>query len=103
MSYRSAVLRTSAAIGTAGFSAIMAVAQPALPQPGGRGDARGPAVVSPEVMSDGQVVFRVAAPRAQAVTLSAGDITVLFSGGGAGAIAGTNISTIMPATPLPQG
>ena len=98
MSYPSALLRPLAATVAAGFLATLAVAQPALPQPGGRR----PAVVSPEVMSDGQVVFRIAAPMAQAVTLSAGDITVLFSGSGAGAIAGTNISTVLPAAPLPQ-
>jgi enterochelin esterase-like enzyme len=103
MSYRSALLHTLAAAVAAGILATVAVAQPAAPQPGGRGGGRGPAVVSPEVMSDGRVVFRIAAPKAQAVTLSAGDITVLFTGGGAGAIVGTNISTIMPATPLPQG
>jgi enterochelin esterase-like enzyme len=56
-----------------------AFAQPA-PAPGsaqataaGRG-GRGPAVVSPEVLQDKQVVFRILAPRAQSVTLSAGDI-----------------------------
>ena len=97
MSYPSALLRTLAATVAAEFLATLAVAQPALPQPGGRM----PAVVSPEVMSDGQV-YRIAAPMAQAVTLSAGDITVLFSGSGAGAIAGTNISTVLPAAPLPQ-
>jgi enterochelin esterase-like enzyme len=99
MGYGSAPLRTLTAAVAAGLFATLAVAQPALPQPGGRG----PAVVSPEVLSNGQVVFRIAAPMAQAVTLSAGDITVLFSGSGAGVIAGTNISTAIPATPLPQG
>ena len=43
------------------------------------------------------------APKAEKVALNAGDITVLFVGGGAGAITGTNISTIMPATPSPDG
>jgi enterochelin esterase family protein len=47
-------------------------------------------------------VFRIAAPKAEAVTLNAGDITILFTGGGAGAITGTNIATVMPETPLPS-
>ena len=42
---------------------------------GGRGGGRGgPAVVSPEVLPDKQVVFRIYAPNAQNITLSAGDI-----------------------------
>src|SRR5580700_60497 len=41
-------------------------------QPGGGG--RGPQVVSPEVLADQRVTFRILAPNAQAVTLSAGDI-----------------------------
>jgi len=100
-------MRTFAATVAAGVLATVAVAQP-TPTPqaagrGGRGGGRGPAVVSPEVMSDGRVMFRIAAPKAEQVTLNAGDITILFSGGGAGAITGTDIATIMPATPLPQG
>jgi enterochelin esterase family protein len=98
-------MRTFAATLAAGVLATVAVAQPTPPAAGrgGRGGGRGPAVVSPEVMPDGRVVFRIAAPQAQHVTLNSGDITILFSGGGAGAITGTNIATIMPATPLPQG
>jgi enterochelin esterase family protein len=53
------------------------------------------------VTPDGHVVFRILAPKAEKVTLNANDITVLFGGGGAGAITGTNIATVMPATPLP--
>ncbi len=41
-------------------------------QPGGAG--RGPQVVSPEVLSDHRITFRILAPNAQAVTLSAGDV-----------------------------
>jgi len=41
-------------------------------QPGGGG--RGPQVVSPEVLADHRVTFRILAPNAQAVTLNAGDI-----------------------------
>jgi enterochelin esterase family protein len=55
------------------------------------------------VTTDARVIFRIAAPKAEKVTLNAGDITVLFSGGGAGAITGTNITTQMPPEPLPQG
>lgn len=93
-------IRTFAAAAAAIFTSF-ALAQPA-PQAGGRG-GRGPAVISPEVQPDGRVTFRIAASKAQTVTLSAGDINVLFTGGGAGAIAGTNIMTIMPSAPLPQG
>src|SRR5437867_480229 len=42
---------------------------------GGRGGGRGgPAVVSPEVWADGRITFRLAAPQAQAVRLTASDI-----------------------------
>ena len=82
---------------------IVTAAAQTAPQTGGRGGRGGPAVVSPEVTSDGHVTFRIAAPKAEKVTLSASDITVLFSGGGAGAITGTNITTVMPSQPLPQG
>jgi len=100
MTYRSAMIRTFAATAAAGIFAAVALAQPA-PSPGGRG--RGPAVVSPELKPDGRVVFRIFAPNAAKVALNAGDITILFTGGGAGAITGTNIATVMPATPLPEG
>lgn len=40
-------------------------------QPGG---GRGPQVISPEVLTDYRVTFRILAPNAQAVTLNAGDI-----------------------------
>jgi enterochelin esterase family protein len=40
----------------------------------GRGGARGPTVVSPEVLPDRRVVFRIVAPRAESVTISASDI-----------------------------
>ena len=98
MSSRSALMRAFAATAAAG---VLALGQPAAPPAGGRG--RGPVVVSPEVTADARVVFRIAAAKAEKVTLNAGDITVLFSGGGAGAIAGTNITTQMPPEPLPQG
>ena len=48
------------------------------PRPAGGGPqvqpARPPAVVSPDVLADGRVVFRIFAPKAAAVTLNAGDI-----------------------------
>ena len=98
MSFRSASMRAFAATVAAG---VLALAQPAAPPAGGRG--RGPAVVSPEVTPDGRVIFRIAAPKAEKVTLNAGDITVLFTGGGAGEITGTKIAAQMPPEPLPQG
>src|SRR5262249_20410778 len=48
---------------------------PAAPQPG-RGP-QAPAVLSPEVTADRHVSFRLYAPQAQAVRLSAGDIISL--------------------------
>jgi len=92
------MVRTIAATFAAG---LLAFAQPAQPPMGGRG--RGPAVVSPEVTPDGRVTFRILAPKAEKVTLNASDITVLFTGGGAGEIAGTKIATEMPPQPHPQG
>jgi enterochelin esterase-like enzyme len=99
MNYRSALLRASAAVVAAGVFTAIAVAQP--PGGGGGGRGRGPTVNSPEVTGDGHVTFRISAPKAEKVTLSGSDITVLFTGGGAGGITGTNIMTVMPATPLP--
>jgi enterochelin esterase family protein len=98
MIFVSSTTRVFAATIAAG---ILAFAQPAAPPMGGRG--RGPTVVSPEVMPDGRVTFRILAPKAEKVTLNASDITVLFTGGGAGEIAGTKIATQMPPEPYPQG
>lgn len=85
-------------------------AQPAPPEGGvpsraaGRGGAgRGPAVVSPEILSDNRVVFRIAAPKAERVTLSASDATVLFTGGGAGPLAGRTEPIAPLVSPIPQG
>jgi enterochelin esterase family protein len=104
MNYRSAKMRRFAAtVFAAGIFATAAVAQPGAqptaPPAGGRG-GRGPVVVSPEVMPDGRVVFRIAAPKAEKVTLSANDVTILYTGGGAGALAGTTVS-VAPAAAAP--
>ncbi|MFO7692457.1 MAG: alpha/beta hydrolase-fold protein [Vicinamibacterales bacterium] len=48
--------------------------QAAPPAQAGRGGTRPPAVVSPEVLGDRRVVFRVYAPNATAVALNAGDL-----------------------------
>ena len=84
-----------------------AYAQPA-PAPGsaqaaaaGRG-GRGPAVVSPEVLQDKRVVFRILAPRAQSVTLSAGDIPSQ-SAGAAGRGAAPAAAPAAPAAPAGAG
>lgn len=46
----------------------------AAPQPGRGGGPQAPAVVSPQVMPDRRIAFRLYAPQAQAVRLAAGDI-----------------------------
>jgi enterochelin esterase-like enzyme len=64
-------------LATAPF-ALAQDARGAAPAPqAGRGGARGPqapAVVSPEVMPDRHLAFRIFAPQAQAIRLAAGDI-----------------------------
>ncbi|MEW5981180.1 MAG: alpha/beta hydrolase-fold protein [Acidobacteriota bacterium] len=57
----------------AGTSAVTPAAQPAQAR-AGRGAAQPPAVISPEILSDNRVVFRIRAPKATAVTLSASDV-----------------------------
>lgn len=65
---------------------FMGAAQAAVP---GRGfGARGPRVVSPEVAADGKVTFRILAPEAGRVRLSASDIPGV--GQGAEMVKGTN-------------
>jgi enterochelin esterase-like enzyme len=68
-----------------GLVAACAFAQPpsppaGAPARGGRGP-QGPQVVSPEVRPDGHVVLRILAPKAETVTLRAGDIQGLPQGG----------------------
>jgi enterochelin esterase family protein len=61
--------------------------QPPPAAQGGRGGAPAPQVVSPEVMPDRTVVFRIMAPQAQSVRVTGSDIPAL-AGGGRGAAAG---------------
>lgn len=74
--------------------------QPA-PQPSrGRGP-QGPQVVSPEVAADRQVTFRILAPKAETVRLSAGDIP--GTGQGAEMTKGTNGVWEVTLGPVPPG
>jgi len=66
---------------------LLVAQQPAAQAaPGGRG-ARAPQVVSPEVMADRTVVFRLNAPQAQSVRVTGSDMPAL-AGGGRGAAPG---------------
>ncbi len=51
--------------------------QPPPAAQAGRGGAPAPQVVSPEVMPDRTVVFRILAPQAQSVRVTGGDIPAL--------------------------
>src|SRR5881397_3833727 len=53
---------------------LITAQQTPAPAERGRGGRGGPAVVSPEVSADGRITFRLAAPQAQAVRLTASDI-----------------------------
>lgn len=66
---------------------LPALAQPAARTPRGFG-RQGPLVVSPEVTADRKVSFRILAPKAESVRLSAGDIPEV--GQGADLAKGTN-------------
>jgi enterochelin esterase-like enzyme len=85
-----AVLLTALALAFAADAqqaAPPAAGQPAAAERGaqpGRGVGRGPAVVSPEVLPDRRVVFRISAARAESITLSASDIPNLGGGTGRG-------------------
>lgn len=64
-------------LSTAGWASAQdarAGAPPAQPGRGGGRGAQAPAVVSPEVMPDRRLAFRIYAPQAQAIRLGAGDI-----------------------------
>jgi len=65
-----------------------ATAPAAAPAPGRGGGPRGPQVTSPEVATDRHITFRILAPKAETVKLSAGDIP--GNGQGADMTKGTN-------------
>jgi enterochelin esterase family protein len=65
-------------------------------QPVGRGGPQAPQVISPEVMPDRRIVFRILAPQAQNVRIVGTDIPSL-AGGGRGAPAATNVSAMRKA------
>ena len=75
-------------------AAALAVAQAPAP---------GPQVVSPDVMPDRQIVFRILAPQAQAVRLSASDIPGVPLGPGAALTKGENGVWEMKVGPVPPG
>jgi enterochelin esterase family protein len=60
------------------------VALAQAPAGAGRGRAQGPVVISPEVLPDHRVTFRILAPKAETVALRGADIPQL-AGGGRGA------------------
>ena len=74
MSTRRVTILVTAVAALAALVFISTVAaQPAAERPR-MGGPQGPRVVSPEVAADRQVTFRILAPKAEAVRLSAGDI-----------------------------
>jgi enterochelin esterase family protein len=75
-------------------AAALAVAQ---------GPPAGPQVVSPEVMADRQIVFRILAPQARAVSLSASDIPGVPFGPGAALAKSENGVWEMKVGPVPPG
>lgn len=87
-SRRSIARRTAVTISSAALALtpLVFAQQPAAPAAGGRGGAQTPPVVSPQVMPDRTVAFRIRAPQAQAVRLTGSDIPAL-AGGGRGAAA----------------
>jgi enterochelin esterase-like enzyme len=86
MDVRHSFIRAGAsAIFVAVALAPLVLAQPAQqPAPTGRGAAPAPQVVSPEVLPDRTIVFRLRAPQAQNVRLTGSDIPALAGGGPAG-------------------
>jgi enterochelin esterase family protein len=77
---------TLAALALGSFVSAQQAAAP--PAAGGRGTAQAPTVVSPEVMPDRTVVFRILAPRAQTVRVVGSDMPAL-AGAGRGVAAST--------------
>ena len=87
MSYRGMFIFTLVAMFVVAAAFAQPPAAPPAAQPGrgaGRG-AQGPQVISPEVMPDRRVAFRIVAPQAQNVRVTGGDIPALAGGGGRGA------------------
>jgi enterochelin esterase family protein len=77
--------RIAVLVGAIGLGALVHAQNPAAPAAGrGRGGPGTPQVVSPEVMGDRSVTFRLYAPNAQSVRVSGGDMPQL-AGGGRGA------------------
>jgi hypothetical protein len=81
-----AVIALSLAASVPAAIAQLPAAAPVPPAPQAQA-GRPPAVVSPEALSDGHVVFRIYAPSASTVTLNAGDLPpVTFAAPGAPAV-----------------
>jgi enterochelin esterase-like enzyme len=78
----------SALFGAMGLAPLVLAqqAQQAAPPPAVAGQGAAPAapVVSPEVLTDRRVVFRIRAPQAQTVRLTGSDIPALAGGGASG-------------------
>jgi enterochelin esterase-like enzyme len=68
MRFQTGICR-SVAVGIIVFAGVTASARQA-----GRGGAQGPQVVSPEILQDRRITFRILAPQAQAIRLTASDI-----------------------------
>ena len=68
-----------------------------------QGPPQGPQVVSPEVMPDRKIAFRILAPQAQAVRLNASDIPGVPFGPGASLTKGQNGVWEMTVGPVPAG
>jgi enterochelin esterase-like enzyme len=89
---------TAAVLAAVGLSSL-AIAQP-VSGPGASGNPR---VISPEVATDGQVTFRIFAPKAQEVALQDNDIGVMLSAGGTGPLAGSTAPAAPPGLKMPAG
>jgi enterochelin esterase-like enzyme len=76
-------MRIVAATVVAAFAMMpLASAQPSVPPQAGRG-GRGPVVISPEVLPDRHITFRILAPNAQSVRVAGSDIPALAGSRGA--------------------
>jgi enterochelin esterase-like enzyme len=110
MNHAVPIVRLTVSLAAMAALASVATAQPPAPPPvapaasqAGRGPAR-PAVVSPEVLPDARVVFRIYAPRAESVTLNASDIPAPAAAqAGAQAPPPSAASAVPPAAQAPNG